>query len=330
MNNPFGVLEFLHWSHEWNNYKYSIKEDLERAVALVKEIGAGRVRMDFLWSDIEPLPGIFEFEKYDNIVELLNKNNIGILGILNYNVQWASKSGKWNCPPNDKLFISYCQNVVERYKDKIKYWEIWNEPDSSIYWEPQDGLVSYCALLKKVYPAIKEIDPEIKVLNGGLSGGYRSVNRLYDCGVKDYFDILNMHIFDTPLNPDAVKAVTSYPKLAHQVMVRNSDKDKKIWITEIGCPGIPGNIETKNWWFGENPDELKQAKWLKQVYTELLRDKNIEMVFWAFFRDCKGHWLDGTDYFGLVRWDFSQKPAYFAFKESRNRGRSSKHQNIDK
>ncbi|MCM8800353.1 MAG: hypothetical protein NC900_06510 [Candidatus Omnitrophica bacterium] len=26
-NNPFGALEFLHWNHSWNNYKYA-KDDV--------------------------------------------------------------------------------------------------------------------------------------------------------------------------------------------------------------------------------------------------------------------------------------------------------------
>ena len=33
MQNPFGVLEFLHWNHQWNNYKYPTGGDLEKAVA---------------------------------------------------------------------------------------------------------------------------------------------------------------------------------------------------------------------------------------------------------------------------------------------------------
>lgn len=54
MQSAFGVLEFLHWNHPWNNYKYSCKKDLEKAVSLMQEAGIGWLRMDFLWEDIEP------------------------------------------------------------------------------------------------------------------------------------------------------------------------------------------------------------------------------------------------------------------------------------
>ncbi|MCK9604579.1 MAG: beta-galactosidase [Candidatus Omnitrophica bacterium] len=316
MKSPFGVLEFLHWNHSWNNYKYPDRKSLEKAVALMKEAGVGWVRMDFLWSDIEPAPGKFQFERYDDIVELLSKNNIQVLGILHYSTDWASACGRWNCPPQDsKLFVNYAVTVASRYKEKVKYWEIWNEPDSSTYWQPQDGLKSYCVLLKEVYTALKKVDPGCKVLNGGLANGLSRVNALYDNGAKDYFDILNIHIFANPLHPGAIEAVTAYPRLAYKIMSRNGDAHKKIWVTEIGSPGVKEGQETKNWWMGDNPDEQKQAEWLEKVFTGLLKDKNVERVFWAFFRDCKGHWDDGVDYFGIVRWDFSKKPAFQTYQK---------------
>lgn len=315
MDSPFGVLEFLHWNHSWNNYKYPGSKEIKQSIALMKEAGVSWIRLDFLWDEIEPKQGEFNFTKYDAIVKLLTEQGINILGILHYSTPWAGACKDWNCPPRDnKLFSNYAQQVARHYRAKIKYWEIWNEPDSATYWSQQDGLKSYCALLKDAYRAIKQVDPECKVLNGGLANGILSVNRLYDNGAKGYFDILNIHFFESPLHENAIKAVIAYPRLAHKVMVRNGEGDKKIWITEIGCPGVKKGVKTGNWWLGDNPDEKQQAEWLKSVYTELLKDENVEKVFWAFFRDCNKHWDTGVDYFGIIRWDFSRKPAFTAYR----------------
>lgn len=320
MGNPFGVLEFLPWNHSWNNYKYPDDASLEKAVVLMKEAGVGFVRMDFLWGEIEPQEGIFEFEKYDRIVELLIKHNINILGLLNYSADWASSSGQWNYPPKDnQLFVDYAVRVAKRYKGKIKYWEVWNEPDSSTYWATQDRLKSYCGLLIDTYIAIKQIGPEIKVLNGGFANGIMSVNQLYDNGVKDYFDILNIHIFVSPLNPNAVEILKAHTRAAYKIMQRKGDADKKIWVTEIGCPGVKRGIKTANWWLQRNPSEAQQAKWVEKVYENLLRNPAVEKVFWAFFRDCNNHWGTGVDYFGLVRWDYSKKPAFNSYRKSFNK-----------
>ncbi len=323
--NPFGVLEFLHWDHDWNNHKYGSTDDYRKVMRLLKDAGVGMVRIDFLWSDIEPSPGQFHFDKYDLLVGMLNKEGIGILGIFNYSVEWASSCGKWNCPLRDNsLFVNYASEVIRRYKNNVKYWEVWNEPDSPDYWQPQDGLKTYCLLLKDVYLAAKKIDPDCKILNGGIANGLGSVHRLYDNGAKDYFDILNLHFFVSPLQEGAAKAVEAYPKLAYKVMCRNGDGHKKIWITEIGSPGVRTGENVDNWWLGANPDEKIQARWVKEVYSQLLADPNVERVFWAFFRDCHQHWKNGVDHFGLVRWDFSKKPSFMAYKRAAqeyNRGR---------
>lgn len=317
MQNPFGVLEFLNWNHAWNNFKYASPEDLEKVMALMKEAGVGWVRMDFLWDEIEPEQGKFDFGKYDNIVDLLHKYGINVLGVLGYSATWAAACQKWNSPPEDiSLFVNFAKEVISRYKDKVKHWEIWNEPDSATYWELQDGLKTYCGLLKEVYLAAKKIDPGCKILNGGLASGLASVNKLYDNACGSYFDILNIHIFETPLYRNSIKAVSAYPKLCHKIMTRNGDGQKKIWVTEIGCPGVKSGLKVNNWWMGKNPSERQQADWVKKVYAELLKDRNVEEVFWAFFRDTKEHWSNGTDYFGLVRWDYSQKPSFKAYQKS--------------
>jgi hypothetical protein len=316
-DSPFGVLEFLHWDHAWNRYKYHDRASLEKSFKLMKDARVGIVRMDFLWQDIEPVQGEFDFSKYDLIVELAKKHGIEILGILDYSADWASSCREWNCAPSEnKLFINYAVAVVSRYKGKVRYWELWNEPDSPIYWKQQDGLKEYCRLLKQVYTAVKEIDPDCKVLNGGLAGGIASVNRLYDNGAGGYFDILNIHIFESPFNQGAQKRIAAYPRIAYNIMKRNNDAEKKIWITEIGSPGLRRPKSAKDWWLGKNPDERRQAAWVSDVYGQLLDLAYVEKVFWAFFRDCKQHFKTGVDHFGLVRWDFSKKPSYYSYKKS--------------
>lgn len=316
MSSPFGVLEFLNWDFPWANYKYASEEDLKKSVALLKEAGVGWVRMDFLWADIEPQEGQFDFTKYDRIVKIVYENGINILGLFNYNSGWAAAGGGWNSGPKEnKFFVNYAVAVINRYKDKIRYWEVWNEPDSTEYWSPQDGLKSYCSLLKDVYAAAKKADPGCKVLNGGLAAGISSVNRLYDNGAKDHFDIMNIHIFFNPLDPAAIKAALNQLQLTYKIMARNGDADKKIWVTEIGCPGVKAGVKKDGWWLGDNPEEDRQASWVTEVYTELLKDRNAEKIFWAFFRDCDNHWVNGVDDFGLIRWDFSKKPSFEAYKK---------------
>jgi hypothetical protein len=118
--------------------------------------------------------------------------------------------------------------------------------------------------------------------------------------------------------------VGSFAKLAYKIMERKGDGHKKIWLTEIGCPGVKPGMTVNNWWLGKNPTEQEQAQWVKKVYAELLQNPQVEKIFWAFFRDTQKHWDNGVDYFGLVRWDFSTKPSFAAYRESFQEWKKSK------
>lgn len=310
--NPFGVLAFLHWNHPWNSYKYNEK-NLGRAVRLIKEAGIRYVRFDFLWEDIEPYPGEFHFSKYDYIVNLFTENQIRILGILNYSTSWAAPA--WNHPPeNLEDFTNYASVVINRYKDKIKYWEVWNEPDSYFYWTLRDDMKTYTELLKLTYRTAKGIDPSCKILLGGLTNqGIYALKSIYRNGGKDYFDIVNIHPFTNPLYGNRLKSVRIICKNLKPLMAQFNDAGKKIWFTEIGTPGVKKPDKTNNWWEGRSPTQHEQANWVKEIYTELIKLEDVEKIFWAYLRDNKEHFKSGVDYFGLIRWDFSKKPAYKAY-----------------
>lgn len=311
---PFGALEFLSWNHSWNNYKYN-KEALAKIVELLKEAGVSYVRVDFLWQDMEPRANEWNFEKYDYLVDFLTEHQIRILGLLSYSASWAGRD--WNYPPyQNETFIHYVEAVVSRYKDKMKYWEIWNEPDSPAYWVGRDDMKGYTQLLKESYGTIKRLDSSAKVVLGGLtSEALFPLKNIYRNGGKDYFDIVNIHPFTNPLLPGRLHRVKSIYKNIRKEMIRYGDGHKKIWFTEIGCPGVRRRDKENGWWEGKSPTEKQQAQWVREIYTELIDLEDVEKVFWAFFRDTKEHFKNGVDNFGLVRWDFSRKAGLSAYKK---------------
>lgn len=312
-DSPFGILEFLHWNHEWNKFHYPDDESVERAAQMMKEAGVAFVRMDFLWDDVEPQQGKFEFEKYDRIVDILWKHDLKILGLLNYNTPWSAEA--WNSAPNRDLFVKYAEAVVKRYKKRVKYWEIWNEPDDKLYWQPQDYMKSYTLLLKDVYPALKKADPTCVIVMGGIAKLIpQSLKHIYANGGKDYFDIANCHPFHDPRLPTAKDQLHGTYLSMREVMEQYGDGDKDLWFTEMGCPGIDKKYKTYGWWLGPSPSEELQARWLKKAYENALKWKGLKKVFWAFFRDLGDFFDSSVNDFGMVRYDFSKKPAYEAYK----------------
>jgi polysaccharide biosynthesis protein PslG len=312
-DSPFGVLDFLAWDHERFGHHYTLP-DVEKSAALMREAGVRFVRFDFLWNDIEPKAGQFQFEKYDRIVDTLVRHGICVEGLLVYSPEWSGR--RWYDAPDIVAYCRYAGAVVNRFKDRIRHWEIWHEPDNPAFWIPQDNMQAYGRLIKHVYPLLKSIDPTCVIHLGGMSRSLpMSLKYVYEAGAQPFFDVVNIHPFSNPLQPGALDAVRHMYQFVYRAMRDYGDALKPIWFTEIGCPGMINPKSTANWWLGANPTERVQAEWVSALYTEALRWPNVEKIFWCFFRDTETHFGSGSDYDGLIRRDFTRKPSFEAYRQ---------------
>jgi len=315
---PYGVLAFIAWDHDWNRRHFPL-EEVRLAADLMREAGIGFVRMDFLWSDIEPRPGRFDFARYEQIVDMLRDRELRVLGILHYNPAW--RSAPWNQAPEAERYSEFARSVVRRFKDRVRYWEIWNEPDHPEYWLPQDGLKAYSRLLRGSYAALKEEDPSCRVLLGGLATDIAAhLRRIYEQAGRAVFDVANIHPFVNPLEPRPLERLRDIFLGARQVMAEFGDEEKPLWMTEVGCPGTAQ--PAPDWWLGRNPNEEEQARWVEALYGEAVKWEGVDKIFWAFLRDTPGHFKNGVDFFGLLRADLSAKPSYRAYQKIAGRTRA--------
>ncbi len=144
--------------------------------------------------------------------------------------------------PHDMDAYGRCVSaLVERYdgdgKDDmpgltypIKYWKAGNEPslqegfDTFFVGSSED----YLEVLKTTYQAVKEADPEAKVLHAGMAGPCDDKVSFWEPVYKngsDYFDIANIHSIELP---DAVSVVPEFVKLLSEYNI-----NKPIWVTEV-------------------------------------------------------------------------------------------------
>ncbi len=183
----------------------------------------------FLWYNIEPQKGVFDYTKADNAVENATRHGVNILGLLGNPPLWAAENpqyknnphplshmcGRWK-PRNVEEWGNYVYNVVSRYKGKVKYWEIYNEVDfhppastGSFSGTTQD----YFELLKAAWNAAKKADPDCKILISGFSTvGSSDVNMPYDLikmGATKYVDIFSLHSYQALVGVDKLRKACS-------------------------------------------------------------------------------------------------------------------------
>jgi hypothetical protein len=197
---------------------------------LVAKMGARWNRTDFSWSNIEPSQGEWDFERHDRIVDRLIEQQIHPLAILLYDVPWAHPAHQ-----HMDAWLTYVEKTVARYKDRVRYWEVWNEPNLMQFWENPDG-ADYAMLLKATYNKIKEIDPELTVLYGGVSGiPLDFIETSFKAGAAGCFDRFAFHPYRGEF--DTMERVADYGReirALQDLLERYGAGDKKLWITEMG------------------------------------------------------------------------------------------------
>lgn len=235
--------------------------DIDRTLDTLKAMGVQNVRIVIPWAGVQLTEGgEYRWGTIDRMVDAAAARNMGILAVLNSTPDWAGRpdlSGH----PDPNVFAAFAAAAADRYEGRISAYEVWNEPNSLIFWNPVDP-EAYTRMLQVAYRAIKAED-ESAVVVGGIvvtvfSFGRATINpedfveRMYAAGAHGYFDALSVHPYHYtlkfsegerhPLSPlNQIQAI-------RELMNANGDGDLRIWATEYGLPTAeiaPGEVVTE-------------------------------------------------------------------------------------
>ncbi|HEU5015341.1 MAG TPA: flagellar filament outer layer protein FlaA [Roseiflexaceae bacterium] len=277
---------------------------------VVKNAGVGWAREDIHWFRVQPKPGAFDWTFTDAAFRELIRRNIQIVGVLGHPPGWATPyagdapSQPSFYAPDTQLFVDYAQAVVKRYGRYVHHWEIWNEPDNPIFWQPAPDPAAYATMLKATSSAIRSIDPAAKILLGGINPfDTRFLERIGQDGAWDSFDILAIHPYVDPMRPEAA-GIGAAADSVRTIAARYGQKP--LWVTEIGWAS--GRSDHDKTGAG---NEQQQADNLVRAMVLLWR-AGIERIFWYTLKDDPGNPY-GLVAYGDGRADYTHlKPAYYA------------------
>lgn len=230
---PYGVCAHIGAGEEW--------EQSPKNLELMRAAGIRWVRADFSWIGVERKENEWNFDRLDKVVEDARRLDMTILPILDYSVPWATPSfrhlDKW---------LEYVRRTVSRYCDRIKCWEVWNEENLKQFWAEDPNPEDYANLLRETYRVIKEIDPNLVVVYGGLAGVPADFfAKTLDAGVADFFDVVNIHPYRGGLTtPERVERFQKEIEAFQEELQKRNVAKRPIWITEMGWATPPSLAET--------------------------------------------------------------------------------------
>lgn len=282
----------------------------ERQFRLCRELGVTQARVAVEWATVEPERGRWDFAAMDRTVELAQAYGIELLEVLGYNAPWNTPiPGSTKTKPQDmRAFGGFVQRMAERYRGRIRAWEVWNEPNSDTFLagpyaaRPEQRWLDYAEILETAHRALKAADPGNVVVFGGLahtsSHWGADLAACYVAGALRWCDVLAIHPYAGG-HPERDPYYARYIDELLDVMAAQADSARPVWITEVGLPTSGHELAVS---------EAQQAANIEPTFRVALRRAQVKKVFYYALRD------DGES-FGLYRADGTPKPAAASLRD---------------
>jgi hypothetical protein len=304
----------------------------------MRAAGITLVRQVFDWSAIETRRGVYNFSAYDATVLEAAKLGIQIMPILFNEPRYLSGRPRKHAdhgtypPKNLASIAAFAQAAVRWYGPggafwmrhasvmpvPIRVWQIWDEPNLNIYWEPRPNAAQYVTMLQSAAQAIHAIDPGAEVVSAGIPQSPLGVplltylTSMLAAGGGSWMDTLGVNAYSP--TPSVLIA-----KLQSIRATLNANGGTKIAmrVTEFGwSDNGPGGL------YRLSPQGLANA--VATVIPSLYNDRTqLDLLGFVYYdwRDAKP-WRGIGDFWGLHTGLLTRagkpKPALKAFSQAAN------------
>lgn len=309
--------------------------DPELAYDRVAELGVKWVRIQSGWAKTEKKKGVYDFIWLDSVVDNLIKRGLEPWICLCYgNGLYDEKAnevyGAVGIPPiyneeDRKGWANYVTAISAHFKGRVKYFEVWNEPDCWYSWDfKYDIAEEYGEFVIATSKSLRKGNPATKVIGGAL--GCRDIHwadKAFSTGMLDYVDYISYHGYQINpaldnLKPDYLSALINR------------------YTSSVGIIQGEAGFQSNN----EGAGELGGGAWTPEKQAKcLLRSLTFDMskdILFSSYFSCmdmreglhgkandKASYMD-FGYFGVLGADFDEngnacgsytpKPSYYALQ----------------
>ncbi len=260
----------------------------EKTYAHLTALGAKWARLQTGWSRCETKEGVYDFTWLDEVVDAVIAAgvrpwfNVGYGNKL-YSPDSPHESAVGQVPLYDgergvKAWESFLRALGERYKDRVAQWEIWNEPNISVFWHPKhkSSPVEYAKLVEISARAIRQTHPKAQIAAciSGMDPTW--IEKCLQAGMGPHINLFSIHPYNREMIPE-INYASTVARI--RSVLRRLAPHVRLWQGECGAPAqTTGHSDT--WMHLWNMNERNQAKWVvRRIMLDLFMDLDLAQYF---------------------------------------------------
>lgn len=277
-----------------------------------KAAGFTMIRDECRWKKVETTKGKYEIPQHiKDYVDYANRNGMEVLLILAFGNPLYTSAESALPVGTDQLnaFGNYCKFVAKEFYGKVKYFEIWNEPNHKGFNSGGASAADYVQVMKTAYNAVKSVNKDaylLGVAEGESCSAYTKA--VLAAGGGAYMDAVSLHpygcwfgsVFDESYTLD--REIT-----ANKNEIKAAGLDLPIWITEVGYMTSTGKYT----------DE-QQGAYNVRTAVEFKSDDRIDKMFFYELHDGGTDASSTEDNFGMLEYDGTPKAAHSMLLNANN------------
>lgn len=322
--------------------------DLETIDAM-RDAGVSWVRHWVFWYQVEHDSGVYDWTHQDSIIYAYMSRGINVYVTLmggnqfydpdtvDYQPDSLYPRPEFGLPPgpgsaSHSGWLDFVGAIVNRYKDIVKYWSIWNEPNLLEFWPPNPDPGDYSYLVATTSDLIKSIDSTACIIGSNLS----MIDLPFFSQIADsiipYIDYVGYHPYRLFPEDDQQNFLYFLPEpfppedslfsfeeelsaLIDSIRLRDPQGRVGLWDDESGYPSHPEPIL---WEPISTSSEITQSKYLLRKHL-LSFAFNVRVSNWWWDFDIVSGWFNAlgenwfTHFYDLQPQDWLEKQNAFLF-----------------
>ena len=307
---PRGPIDKWSWA-DLDPYTW---ETVSEALSLIRDAGLQLVRLGMNWEIAQPTPATTNervLDQYQRLFAMLEERGLVTMPIVyTGSPRWVNGCGItqapcWAPPAYDAKEVQAWGRILASRFPEIRYWQVSNEVNLTFYRLGRDPYL-YVDHLKAIALGIWYENPDAVIISAGIAPGHCTgarqdlcsedgeefLEQMYEAGFGPYHDVNGMHY------PRAFQWKRYFERYL-AVMARYGDRDRPIWVTEMGDPN--------------EDDAVEQGRVIVEELEWLASRSEVRAAIIYSFRD------DGDSPSGLARHPYANgfdlKPSYWAVRE---------------